>query len=168
MATRPRRRTRSNPGILTVFGNPSARARKRNPISEHANLEEALIDLMTATRRIREGSPNVAILLIDKAAARVRELLVQVQRGIHMNPRGSARGERMSGHVQAIAYVHAQDGDQYVHGFGDAELNAKELQKGILDLSDLHDQTDIEMFAMPDGSLSLRSSQGKDLTALFD
>lgn len=159
-------RRRANPGALAIFGNPRVNGTAsgdRAKISE----TQAWRYVLAAARQLRSGilSATVARDTANGIMQTADHMLAQLGRGVHVNPRG---GECMSKHVQAIAYVHQQDGDAYVHGFGDAELNAKQLNKGILDLSDLKDLTDVCMYANKDGSLTLRHAQGKDLTALFD
>jgi hypothetical protein len=92
----------------------------------------------------------------------------RTKRGARRNPDTITRRTKMSGHVQAIAYVHAKDGEQYVHGFDDAELNERDLQQGVLNLGDLHDTTNVEMWANPDGTITLVGTHGQSLAALFE
>lgn len=162
---------RRNPA-LAVFGLGNPRGRQNPAQSEsgawhriaHMSLNGMLqLDQPGFTgQRYEPGTPGWYFSEINKLASKMDK---QLKAGVHVNPRG---GECTSKHVQAICYVHKQDGENYVHGFGDARLNAKELDKGILNLADLHDMTDVEMIANTDGTLTLRHAQGKPLTALFD
>lgn len=156
---------RRNPA-LAVFGLGNPRG-TRNPAP--ASESGAWQKVLTLTQQVIDAANGGNTAAAANTAAQVSmiadRMLRQVTRGVHANPRG---GECTSKHVQAICYVHTQDGENYVHGFGDAQLNAKELDKGILNLADLHDMTDVEMIANTDGTLTLRHAQGKPLTALFD
>ena len=87
--------------------------------------------------------------------------------GIRRNPRNISRPMILSHHVQAIAYVHEQDGGQYVHRFGNVELNEKDLEKGVLSLEDLAMKTYVDMIAYPDGTITLIGTKGQPLSALF-
>lgn len=108
-------------------------------------------------------------------------MLAQVQRGIHTNPAlvvfGNPRkgvrknpattGEKFSGNVLAVIYVHDEDGDNYVHGFADARLDLKTLDDGTVQIAGLPDETDVEMLANPDGSVTLRGGHGQRLWKHF-
>ncbi len=94
-------------------------------------------------------------------------MLDQLKGGVHANPRNISRPTIMSHHVQAIAYVHEQDGGQYVHGFGNVELSESDLKKGILNLSELAMKTHVDMIGYPDGTITLIGTKGQPLSALF-
>ena len=89
-------------------------------------------------------------------------------RGARKNPAAISKRTKIAAHVQAIAYVHAKDGQQYVHGFGDAELNERDLRQGVLNLGDLHEVTDVVMYANPDGTITIEGTHGQSLAALFE
>lgn len=69
--------------------------------------------------------------------------------GVVGNPPGRRRhaGHRMATSVHEIRYTHAEDGANYRHEF---------------------ETDDVQMFAMPDGSISIRSRSGRRLWDDFD
>lgn len=84
------------------------------------------------------------------------------------NPRKNPRdGKKIALHVQAIAYIHAKDGDAYVHGFGNHDPDEQDLKDGWLNLADLKTVTHVEAFYNEDGSVTLRHAHGKKLVGLF-
>jgi len=91
-----------------------------------------------------------------------------------MNPRGKRRksnpdgGIKMSDNVQAICYRHTDDDENYCHGFGNADVTLKTRQDGTLILGGMKDDTDVAMYAMPDGSICIKSNSGKRLWDDFD
>jgi hypothetical protein len=93
-----------------------------------------------------------------------RVMLEQLDSGVHKNPRGRVK---VASHVQAIAYVHAKDGDKYVHGFGDADLNESELKRGVLKLDSLKDRTHVEAYGNADGTVTLCPTRGQALVGFF-
>lgn len=90
------------------------------------------------------------------------------RRGARRNPEPITKRTKISAHVQAIAYRHIKDGADYVHGFGNAELNEKDLEKGWLDLGDLKQITNVEMYYNPDGTITIVGTHGQSLAALFE
>lgn len=94
----------------------------------------------------------------------------QLSRGIHANPSllvfgnpRKKRGTRMSGNVLAVLYVHDDDGEQYAHGFGNAELELNTRRDGTVTIGGLSDGTDVEMIAQDDGTVLLRGVHGQRL-----
>ena len=76
---------------------------------------------------------------------------------------------KIAAHVQAICYVHAQDGKCYVHGFGNHDPSTEELKSGKLDMAALKTRTDVEAFWSPDKSqVLLKQKHGEPLVGLFD
>jgi hypothetical protein len=133
---------------LVIFGNP-----KGKEISES-----------NAWTFVIEQARAHGLVELENLA---RLMLGQVRGGHHANPRNMSRPTIMSHHVQAIAYVHEQDGGQYVHGFGNVELSESDLKKGILNLSELAMKTHVDMIGYPDGTITLIGTKGQPLSALF-
>lgn len=110
-----------------------------------SNIDRKYVALMRDTRRILES------------------LQAQVKRGHHVNP----GGRKIARHVQAIAYIHAKDGDAYVHGFGNHDPSEADLKRGWLNLAELKTVTNVEAFYHDDGTVTLRHKDGKKLVELF-
>ncbi len=98
----------------------------------------------------------------------------QVTAGIHANPPllvfanpRKGRGATMSHNVLAVLYVHKDDGEQYVHGFGSASLDLDTAQDGTVTISGLAERTDVDMLALDDGSVLLRGRHGQRLWDSF-
>lgn len=147
--------------LLGVVGNPP-----RGMDSER----EALERIHALAMEIIEGEG-----LRSRGGARARQIanialkmMRQLHRGVHVNPRSRGeRGGKMSDHVQAIVYVHEEDGEFYVHGFGDAKLDLS-VKRGTLCIEGLKDRTHVQMFAEPDGSVSIVGRDGQRLWEDFD
>jgi hypothetical protein len=77
---------------LAILGNPGV-------LSESATLEEIIA-------HVKAGQSLSAL-------ERLRDLLFQVRKGIHRNP----RRKKLARKVLAIDYVHASDGKKYTHDF---------------------------------------------------
>jgi hypothetical protein len=78
------------------------------------------------------------------------------------------RWHKIASHVQAICYVHAKDGQCYVHGFGNHDPSEAELRKGVLNMNNLKMHTDVEAFFNDDMTeVRIRHKSGKPLTDLF-
>lgn len=101
-----------------------------------------------------------------------QEMLQQVKKGVHVNPGPHMASSRrqmglvpqeMSRDVLAIIYRHVDDDEHYIHGFGDANLELKDKPDGTLTVRGLKDRTDVQMFAHPDGSVSLVGRHGQRL-----
>lgn len=71
--------------------------------------------------------------------------------------KGERRGERIISHnVQAVLYLRDDDGEPYVHGFGDADLELHTHRDGAVTIGRLKDRTGVELVLKPDGSVLLR------------
>jgi hypothetical protein len=140
------------PGPLVIFGNPKKELRSES---------EAWQEVMLQARR----GDRVALKSITDIA---KQMLRQVQGGAHKNPHDLSKDTLISRHVQAIAYVHAKDGGQYVHGFGNVDPSEADLKKGWLNLNQLKMSTHVELIAHPDGTASLIGTRGQPLAALFE
>jgi hypothetical protein len=88
-------------------------------------------------------------------------MMRQANRGVHVNGRERG-GRKMSDHVQAIVYTHEEDGQFYVHGFGDADLKLS-VRGGALRIEGLEDRTNVQMFAQNDGSVKVVGKDGQNL-----
>jgi hypothetical protein len=156
--------SRANPALV-VFGN---RPHGTFPVSEHSEArawKEVLDGLEDAMTELEAGQVRVARERLVDLHGIVMTMLNQVRRGVHTNPR--VREPLISEHVQAIAYVHKKDGECYVHGFGDAKLNDRELDRGVLRLGDLKSKTGVRLSGHADGTLSLAGARGQSLSDLF-
>lgn len=149
---------RRNPALV-VFGNPEGAHSETHAWKE----VRRLLTEVLASQRLSEKDHHK----LDLAITISKDMQAQIARGVHRNPQSLAKRTKIANHVQAIAYVHAKDHGQYVHGFGDAELNEQDLRRGVLKLSDLHDRTDVEMYGNADGTVTLVGTHGQPLAALF-
>ena len=147
---------------LVIFGNPPGEPLSEKKAWNGVVQEVKAIKSLLSINKVQRAQ-DVADRLLDIALA----MRSQLESGVHANPRNISRPTIMSHHVQAIAYVHEHDGGQYVHGFGNVELNEMDLQKGILNLSDLAMKTHVDMIGYPDGTITLIGTKGQPLSALF-
>lgn len=83
------------------------------------------------------------------------------------NPR-LGRDTLIGKHVQAIIYVHAVDGDRYVHGFGDADIDLRSYATGDVRVGGMHAKTGVEMYGTEDGNVFVRGRDGQRLWAFHD
>ncbi len=80
-------------------------------------------------------------------------------------PRG---WQKIARDVQAILYVHSQDGKCYVHGFANHDPSQEELRSGMLDMGALPTRTGVEAYWSPDKTqVLLQSRNGKKIIGLF-
>lgn len=120
-----------------------------NPVSERSNLEGIVRRLEKAASYLRAGwetprdraAADNAMVGIADAANLASQLLEQLARGVHANPRrrtnpvlGLIANESpavftVSKRVKEIVYIHAQDGEEYVHPFAPG-VSATFLQDG--------------------------------------
>lgn len=104
----------------------------------------------------------------------------QVLSGVHANPpllifgnprrrvrRNPSAGEKFSSNVLAVLYVHDADGENYAHGFANAELDLQTLRDGTVKIGGLPMETEVEMIAQDDGSVLLRGKHGQRLWDTF-
>ena len=126
------------------------RPAKSNPVSERSNLEGIVRRLQKAgsylgtggwdTEKDRARASNAEVGIND-AVNLALQLLGQVMQGVHTNPRrrtnpvmGLIANESpavftVSKRVKEIVYLHAQDGEEYVHPFAPG-VSATFLQDG--------------------------------------
>lgn len=127
---------------LVIFGNPRSETNAWRTVQQ---LAEGLTGNAVAKRKLQEIAET---------------MIAQVKGGVHQNPRG---GECFGRDVQAIVYVHEETGERMVHQFGGKDPSARDLARGILNLSKLPSRTGAKLYAMPDGSLAVRSGRGQSL-----
>ena len=146
----PRKPVRRNPLLVTVT-NP--------PIYSERGAVGAIKDLSASL------GPALARADLTDAKAYQRQitewaarLLAQLDRGIHANP---PRGRKFSNHVQAIVYEHITEGPR-AHGFGNADPDLRS-RGNALTMTGLHERTGAAMYALPDGSILIRNTNGKPL-----
>ena len=119
-------------------------------------------------RKARSGDHPIATC---EAIIRIADAMVnQVAQGIHANPPllvfanpRAGNGTVMSHSVLAVLYVHTDDDEQYVHGFGNAELDLDTAPDGTVTIRGLAEQTDVDMIALKDGGVLLRGRHGQRL-----
>ena len=113
------------------------------------------------------------IQAIQQVAKQMRD---QVGRGVHRNPspllvfanpKGKRGAQKFSSNVLAVLYVHDDDGENYAHGFANAELDLETLHDGTVKLGGLPTDTGVEMIAQSDGSVLLRGKHGQRLWDTF-
>lgn len=111
---------------------------------------------------------------IYKLAREIRVLALELMRdggGVRSNPplvifgnpgRGnSGSGALMSKDVLAVLYKHRDDGEFYIHGFGDASLKLKGSPSEGVSIGGLKERTGVQMTANPDGSITLHHKSHK-------
>ena len=150
------------PAELFVVSNP--RGAPRHVKMSERDAWNMVRELTTVIKQQTSGNKGVAYLTQHMSTLAAR-MLHQLDRGVHVNARGA---KKMSDHVQCVAYRHLDDDARYCHGFGDADITIRNGRAGRLDVSGLKDTTDVAMYAMPDGSITLRSSAGRCLWDDFD
>lgn len=69
----------------------------------------------------------------------------------------------ISRHVQAVAYVHAVDGSRRVHGYGNADIDLKDIGGDGVEIRGLKTRTGVTMVGNADGSVTLFHSDGLPL-----
>jgi hypothetical protein len=104
---------------------------------------------------------NVYVSAIDRARRGTdRPMRRNPPLAIFGNPKG---GKLMSRNVLAIAYIHEEDGEPYVHGFGDAPIKLKTGRDGTVTIKGLVDKTDVGMSAQADGSVRVFGLNGQEV-----
>jgi hypothetical protein len=67
------------------------------------------------------------------------------------------KGIIISHNVQAVLYLRDDDGEPYVHGFGDADLDLKtDTRTGAVTIGNMKSRTGVEAVLLDDGSILLR------------
>lgn len=83
------------------------------------------------------------------------------------NPGGKG-WKKIASDVQAICYIHADDGDAFVHGFGGKDPDEAELEEGWLDLAALKKRTGVQAYWSPDKKqVVLQRADGRPIIGLF-
>jgi hypothetical protein len=63
----------------------------------------------------------------------------------------------ISHNVQAVLYLRDDDGEPYVHGFGDADLHLRtNTRTGAVTIGNMKVRTGVEAVLLDDGSILLR------------
>lgn len=155
--------------LLGVVSNPSRKQRERLSESDvlgrigtlisNATEELRLLERQGLTGPLARRKHQTILRFLDDAWRMTQALLDQVERGVHVN----GRAQKMSDNVQAIVYKHVADGRLYCHGFGDADIRLKTPRAGTLTIEGLHDETGVQAFALPDGSVRIRHHAGEPI-----
>lgn len=154
------------PGPLVIFSNPKP-SQENRLLKAVQLLNTVLRQLGTVTQSLEhvETARNLVREVGLEMAHRKERLPKRTSRSIQRNPKG--RGEMIGSDVLAIVYVHADDGQRYCHGFADADITLRDTAKGIV-IEGLAESTGVEIFAMPDGTMQVKSADGKRLWDDFD
>jgi hypothetical protein len=141
--------------------------------SEVAALREALQYLRGAIAQ--RPAPQV-VKDLGEAYSIIETIEGQLTYGVHVNPLlavvGNPRRRRrnppsavMSHDVLAIAYIHAKDGLEYVHGFGNADIKLSNGPGGEMRVRGLKRETGVKMVSQDDGSVLLTGPGSRKLWA---
>lgn len=155
-------KARNNPALV-ILGNPQGLLGIKR--SEGKAWKEVFALAQRMLKYSARGLPSE----VHEAAAAIAEvaqvMLTQLEHGVHQNPRGL----ELSRNVQAIVYIHTKDGERYVHGFGNAELDLKDRRDGTLEIRGLQEQTGVQMVGSADKrTVTLRGVDGQTLWDLFN
>ncbi len=147
-----------NPALV-VFGNPG-----KAPRSE-TEAWEAVKKLVKILSRAHGEMVGETLTVLDELAD---EMIEQVGNGIHQNPR-TTRGGVISHSALALVYQHKDDGEFYVHGFGEREPTLKvDEKKKAFTLSGVPlGGSGVTVTAERDGSVRLHRPDGKQLWRNF-
>lgn len=139
-----RRRVRRNGGEGDDAGAPGEGIRDHvaNALQMASSLRHGLLDPTPTTLAAIERRMRLALREIDGA-------------------------EVMGTDVMAVVYKHAEDGALYAHGFG-KEAWGISTKGDKLTLHGLNEVTDVKMFALPNGDILMRHSDGKPLWREFE
>jgi hypothetical protein len=146
-------------------------------VSAHA-LNSILALLLDARAYLQANRVTAADAVLASVVTRIERLSASTsapQRnpglsvvGALSNPQG-ARRVKLSDDVQAVAYLHCDDGDPYVHGFGDAPISLRTHDGNSVTIRGLLDETGVQMFGTPDGrKIELIGASGQRLWDYFD
>jgi hypothetical protein len=158
------------PKTLSITAQRAAVLRAR---AEFVAADDALWDDYRAEKRAAQqrGATTTELLNIHEQYKRklapLRDRYAASQKAAWTKGNPPGRRVKIASHVQAIAYVHAKDGDKYVHGFGDADLDESELKRGVLNLDDLNDRTHVEAYGNADGTVTLCPTSAHALVGFF-
>lgn len=144
-----------NPALV-VFGNPSSARRSETQAWEDV---KKLVRLLSRARGEMIGE---TLTVLDELAD---QMLEQVGNGIHANPGRKSRGRVLSESALALVYQHSEDGQFYVHGFGEREPTLKvDEQKKSFTLSGVPlGGSGVTVTVERDGSVRLHRPDGKQL-----
>lgn len=114
---------------------------------------------------------------VRKLATQLRALVQEAQRAdpaddrlrrnplvTYLNP---PRRKIFGAHVLALLYQHADDGDLYVHGFGNREVVARQEGDRVT-LTGVPARTNVLLERQPDGTVLLKHKDGRRLWEEFD
>lgn len=147
------------PGPLVIFGNPDA---VTSETAAWVNVARQVESVLHTAQLNLDQHEKARLKAVVQLAAKMRS---QVRAGIHENP-GRRKRTKIGEHVQAIVYIHAKDGNPYVHGFGNAEIALKSIRPGDVRIQGLHDDTDVCMYGEPDGTVTIEGADGQSLWSM--
>ena len=162
----PPRRQKNPP--LVIFGmNPGGKTRAgmvrrgsdRAPFSERAAYEHMRYLIYSGRA---QGSADGYYDALKEIERVIDTMESQVARGVHANPHRAnpGRKKRIGTDVQAVIYRHV-DGTNRVHGFGNADIELRDLPDGGVQVSRMHERTGVTMYGDPDGTVTLSGPDGE-------
>jgi hypothetical protein len=146
----------TNPPKVFASEEDAALAGSKGTIGER----RAWNDVITGAHQLRQDAtnPRAVLAVVEWLLPMAEEMRRQVSRGVHVNP---PKGIKFSSDVQAIVYEHVTEGPR-VHGFGNAD--PKLTNRGnALTMTGLKEKTGAAMYALPDGSILIRNTNGNPL-----
>lgn len=153
-------RRRKNPPLVIFGMNPKSKYAIESETNAWQNM---LFKLNYAIESIEYEQPNEIIRQLKSALVICEKMLQQVFRGIHKNPShltNPSQKKRIGSDVQAVIYRHV-DGTNRVHGFGNADIELRDLPNGGVQVSRMHERTGVTMYGYPDGTVTLCGPAGE-------
>lgn len=152
---------------LAIIGNPGA-----GPHTALRLLHELRARVDAARDALQYHTDGAALLAqqLLREASQIALTLEQRERrmSVHGNAprRNPGRGQVMSDSVQAIVYVHKDDGEFYIHPFGGKDASDRDLAL-LSRMGCFTKRSRVRMVAEPDGSLSVEGMDGQNLWKEF-
>lgn len=155
-----------NPGDKGFSESDSWRTVSRLAARLLGEMEQVWPALQSGGQLARMRAP-VMIGHLQEIRALAEIMQQQVARGVHVNPRRNPmQGQVMSESVQAIVYVHKDDGEFYIHPFGGAEASDRDLAL-LSRMKCFTRRSRVRMIAEPDGSVTVVGKNGQNLWKEF-
>lgn len=146
-----------------VRANPRARRTKKNPAHEYiVRLDGKAVRRVTVTDNATAHQIKQRVIKLYNLPERITVTATGYDMG---TPRSNPRpGRCMSNNVVAMLYVHADDGELYCHGFGNAPITLSTAPSGAVTIGGLKNNTGVQLYALEGGALSV---QRKDKAPLW-
>ncbi|MFA6118262.1 MAG: hypothetical protein WC729_30025 [Sphingomonas sp.] len=160
---------------LAIIGNPKDKGfSEMDAWRSVADRAERLLGEMGLVWDALQSGGQVARMRAPVMVGHMQELRAlaeimrqQLGRDVHVNPRRNpGRGHVMSDSVQAIVYVHKDDGQFYIHPFGGKEASDADLAL-LARMRCFTGKSRVRMIAEPDGGVSVEGKDGQNLWEEF-